>query len=339
MPGRKFTAGTGYRYGFNGKDKDNEVLGDGNQYDYGFRIYNPRIGRFLSTDPLFKSYPWYTPYQFAGNKPVLAIDLDGLEEEMVIDKWAGVTYGFFEFDIGLGLGLGLNYTYQNGFAYDEVGKTKYSAKLTLYVSNQIKEALEKNTPNFIAGASASATVNVQQNWKHETYLGAVGAISIGLPTNITPKVKGLKLGDIVAVNASISAESVTLGIGVGYGIKLAVINTSIIQSVSLTDDQVNTVQDKAGVWFELNAEWVVKNIQPVKNEYGTTTSYKSDLYTKDKKGKEISTGISLISGAVNSTKIENGKPITESTSDNLWRSPDYQKEATEAEQNGGTIIK
>src|SRR5690606_31099394 len=32
-----------YRYGFNGKEMDNEVLGNGNQYDYGFRIYNPRI--------------------------------------------------------------------------------------------------------------------------------------------------------------------------------------------------------------------------------------------------------------------------------------------------------
>lgn len=31
-------------------------------------------------DPLTKSYPWYTPYQFAGNKPIWAIDLDGLEE-------------------------------------------------------------------------------------------------------------------------------------------------------------------------------------------------------------------------------------------------------------------
>lgn len=31
-------------------------------------------------DPLFKSFPWYTPYQFAGNKPIFAIDLDGAEE-------------------------------------------------------------------------------------------------------------------------------------------------------------------------------------------------------------------------------------------------------------------
>ena len=47
--------------------------------DYGFRLYNPSIGRFLSVDPLSPDYPWYTPYQFAGNMPIWAIDIDGLE--------------------------------------------------------------------------------------------------------------------------------------------------------------------------------------------------------------------------------------------------------------------
>lgn len=34
--------------------------------DYGMRIYDSRLGRFLSVDPLTQSYPWYTPYQYAG---------------------------------------------------------------------------------------------------------------------------------------------------------------------------------------------------------------------------------------------------------------------------------
>lgn len=55
-------------------------MGAGNEIDYGMRVYDPRVGRFMSVDPLTKSYPWYTPYQFAGNKPILAVDLDGLEE-------------------------------------------------------------------------------------------------------------------------------------------------------------------------------------------------------------------------------------------------------------------
>lgn len=40
---------------------------------------DPRIARFLSVDPLTKEYPMLTPYQFASNTPIWAIDLDGLE--------------------------------------------------------------------------------------------------------------------------------------------------------------------------------------------------------------------------------------------------------------------
>ncbi|NJM64042.1 MAG: hypothetical protein HC849_34130 [Oscillatoriales cyanobacterium RU_3_3] len=86
MPGRSFSSG-GYRYGFNGKEQDPEVRGTGTQYDYGFRIYDTRLGRFLSVDPLFQSYPWYTTYQFAGNTPIQAIDIDGLEEYVVTNYY------------------------------------------------------------------------------------------------------------------------------------------------------------------------------------------------------------------------------------------------------------
>jgi RHS repeat-associated protein len=75
---------TAYRYGFNGKENDNEIEGEGNWEDYGMRNYNPRIGRFFSVDPLTKTFPWYTPYQFAGNMPIAAIDLDGEEPKIVI---------------------------------------------------------------------------------------------------------------------------------------------------------------------------------------------------------------------------------------------------------------
>jgi RHS repeat-associated protein len=78
--GRIVASATGYRYGFNGKEKDDEAQGVGNQIDYGARVYDPRVGRFLSVDPLFKGYPWYSPYQYAGNKPIWKIDLDEMEE-------------------------------------------------------------------------------------------------------------------------------------------------------------------------------------------------------------------------------------------------------------------
>jgi len=81
MPGRTFDEDTTYRYGFNGKENDNDVKGIGNQQDYGMRIYDPRVGRFLSVDPLDQTYPWWSSYQFAGNMPIKHVDKDGLEVE------------------------------------------------------------------------------------------------------------------------------------------------------------------------------------------------------------------------------------------------------------------
>jgi len=90
--GRTWVAGSQYRYGYNGKEMDNEWQGAGNMYDYGFRIYDPRLGRFLSIDPLFKTYPYYTPYQYAGNSPIAFIDLDGLERVLAITFNGDVNY-------------------------------------------------------------------------------------------------------------------------------------------------------------------------------------------------------------------------------------------------------
>jgi RHS repeat-associated protein len=70
-------ARSAYFYGFNGKEKDNEVKGEGNSIDFGERMYDPRLGRFKSIDRYFKKYPFLTPYQFAGNCPIKIMDNNG----------------------------------------------------------------------------------------------------------------------------------------------------------------------------------------------------------------------------------------------------------------------
>ncbi len=80
MPGRKYSATNDYRYGFNGKENDNEVKGEANQQDYGMRIYDSRVGRFLSVDPLSDEYPGNSTYAFSENSPIENIDLDGEEK-------------------------------------------------------------------------------------------------------------------------------------------------------------------------------------------------------------------------------------------------------------------
>jgi RHS repeat-associated protein len=88
QPGRSFSNGK-YRYGFNGKENDDEVKGiEGSQQDYGMRIYDPRVGRFLSVDPLINKYPQLTPYQFSSNSPVAATDVDGAEADWLTWKVA-----------------------------------------------------------------------------------------------------------------------------------------------------------------------------------------------------------------------------------------------------------
>jgi len=46
-------------------------------YDFGARMYDARIGRWMSTDPLKKLYPYVSPYTFAINSPILILDVDG----------------------------------------------------------------------------------------------------------------------------------------------------------------------------------------------------------------------------------------------------------------------
>ena len=86
LVGRKFDAGR-YRYGFNGKENDNDIKGEANLQDYGLRIYDPRLGKFLSVDPLSNEFPWYSPYHFAGGNPIKNLDLDGGEPEDYVRNW------------------------------------------------------------------------------------------------------------------------------------------------------------------------------------------------------------------------------------------------------------
>lgn len=65
------------RYRFNGKELDSES----GLYYYGMRYYSPWTCRFINVDPIALDYPFYTPYQYAGNEPIANMDLDGLEPE------------------------------------------------------------------------------------------------------------------------------------------------------------------------------------------------------------------------------------------------------------------
>jgi hypothetical protein len=81
-------------------------------------------------DPLSPSYPWYTPYQFAGNKPIEFIELEGLEE--------GENKGLTQYKDG-GRTLQLNYLSPSVQIDPNGQKTFFGQKLCLDIQKTVIE--------------------------------------------------------------------------------------------------------------------------------------------------------------------------------------------------------
>jgi RHS repeat-associated protein len=136
MPGRKFTSSNIYRYGFNGKEKDDEVKGGGNSYDFGVRIYDPRLGRWLSIDPMARQYSELSPYNFCADNPIMYIDPDGqvivvpnvADREPILKMINAKALGTFAFD-------------ESGKLYQVTSKGD-SKKYSAYYRDRLVEAIK-----------------------------------------------------------------------------------------------------------------------------------------------------------------------------------------------------
>ena len=83
MPGRQWSMDSSYRFGFNGKEG---ALGLGG-LDFGARVNDVRLGRWMSVDPLGMIYPNFSPYVYVANSPIMAIDPDGKKILFVNGHW------------------------------------------------------------------------------------------------------------------------------------------------------------------------------------------------------------------------------------------------------------
>lgn len=78
LPGRNGQESSAdYRYGFNGMEADDEIKGEGNSYDFGARLYDPRVGRWFSTDPKASHFAYINPFNFCENSPIIYKDPNG----------------------------------------------------------------------------------------------------------------------------------------------------------------------------------------------------------------------------------------------------------------------
>jgi RHS repeat-associated protein len=152
MPGRN--GGEDYRYAFNGMEKDDEVKGSGNSYDFGARMLDTRLGRWLSTDPKAAIYPELSPFAFVANMPIIAIDPDGQE------IWIKVGQKKFK--------------YVDGKLFDRKGTEVLSApKTALRIANDVKilQDLDPVTNGIINDLSASKKRHVIKGGKNNSARG------------------------------------------------------------------------------------------------------------------------------------------------------------------------
>jgi len=66
-------------------EKDDEWTGvTGSHLNFGARIYDSRVGRWLSVDPHASKYPSWSPYAFVFDNPLIYVDLDGRDGVLII---------------------------------------------------------------------------------------------------------------------------------------------------------------------------------------------------------------------------------------------------------------
>ncbi|HTF05447.1 MAG TPA: RHS repeat-associated core domain-containing protein [Bacteroidia bacterium] len=73
-----------YRYGYNGKEREDDLVGEGNSYNYDSRILDTRLGRWFVIDAKAAKCQYESPYSYVGNSPMVFVDPNGEEKIIVI---------------------------------------------------------------------------------------------------------------------------------------------------------------------------------------------------------------------------------------------------------------
>ncbi len=225
-----------YRYGFNGKEKDNEIKGEGNSLDFGARIYDPRIGRFNSLDPDLRNLTRISGYSSSSNNPIVNIDNNGeyaldFRLKNFLTKNSYYTTGFI---YGIGDGLieigamgfdinkvvaAFNPVHLSFYYWRDAGaetRKNFRAAVSTFIQiarnrdiiNQVIDGVKSSFGEWWDVVAQGGGTNGERGYAHGKLVFDVVSLFVGTG-ELKGLMKGSKIGDDVALLIRESLEEAT----------------------------------------------------------------------------------------------------------------------------------
>jgi len=300
----------GYRFGFQNQEKVNEIKGDGNTYDFGNRIQDPRIGRFFSIDKYFRKYPNETNYCFASNCPISAIDLNGDSTYLIIYGAGYLNYTMVGGGHDVGKGFLLNAQALKKKIESSSSFDPNRDEVVLVYAPSASRFLEATNTTYKSGKIVSLTVFSHGSGFSETNGTRTGSVCLGgeKPGEIRPD------GTTVTQNEAVEQKN---------DYDLREINGNNIDAINKTNFERTATCTFYGCWLGGDQNWTDEQIkafsfaQRFANTTGLTTKAftSSGLFKTNSSGKIVYDGtmIRAIDTKSQKTRLSIFKPNTSPT--------------------------
>ncbi|MBP7540810.1 MAG: hypothetical protein KA802_12865 [Saprospiraceae bacterium] len=163
-PGRNWSAGSEYRFGFNGQEQVDEVYGNGNLNTAMFWEYDTRLGRRWNVDPVVVH--WESSYVTFSGSPITKTDINGDNADWVEKKDGSIAWDDNansqsstkegETYLGKNLTFTFNSTIDAGLWDGPGGSSPAGDKLTSTLSLSASE----NSKGQLTGLNATSSVKI-----------------------------------------------------------------------------------------------------------------------------------------------------------------------------------
>ena len=298
---RKSCAGA-YRYGFNGMEKESEFTNSTSHYDFGARIYDSRIGKFLSLDPLISSFPQNSPYLIANNNVIVLIDVNGMSGVWFFEVSQGAEIGIPMLGFARARSAGVAYDPDKGNVAFYTGETGFEEAFGFGDNGGLETTGEFNMGgdvNFGAAQIGWLDGGSVYNMAGESKIVSVDLVMIDV-----------FVGDMGGNTSWAIGTGATEGLGIGLNAvqttKMWVFNET---DFSLMQDAYNELEDWADGYSLDDKEYSYYTMQTEDGGIELFFSLSGTAHFDD--GTSDDEGLSVSTGVIFREREEGGTKITE----------------------------